>query len=114
MQTVIIENNEIVRIERQPNTTLVIDRDPYIFSGERDTAEQIRDKLNSLPDGFAYIHNQLTPSSAWIINHNLGYQPTTELRNTGGLKIYAEIIHVSDNQIQVLSDTPIAGQLRLT
>jgi hypothetical protein len=79
-----------------------------------DTPEQIRDKLNSLPDGFAYIYNQSSPSTNWIVNHNLGYRPTTELRSAGGLEIFAEIIHVSDNQLQVLSNVSIAGQLRLT
>jgi hypothetical protein len=78
-----------------------------------DSPEQIRDKLNSLPDGFAYIHTQSPPSSTWVINHNLGYKPTAELISTGGVKIFAEIIHVSDNQIQVLSDSPLSGQLRL-
>lgn len=81
--------------------------------GSPDSPEQIRDKLNSLPDGYAYIHNQLIPSANWIVNHNLGYRPSTEVRDTGGGIIYTEIIHVSDNQLQVLFDSPLAGQVRL-
>lgn len=78
-----------------------------------DSPEQIRDKLNSLPDGYAYIYNQLSSSSIWIVNHNLGYRPSAELRSSGGQIMFAEIIHISDNQLQVLFDSPVTGQLRL-
>jgi hypothetical protein len=31
MRTVIIENNEIVRVENRPSTTLILNRDPNIY-----------------------------------------------------------------------------------
>ena len=109
----IIVRKEVTNIELSGVERRVIIK--AVVPGETsDTPEEIRDKLNSLPDGFAYIYNQSSPSTNWIVNHNLGYRPTTELRNTGGVKIFAKIVHISYNQLQVLSDSPIAGQLRLT
>lgn len=65
----------------------------------------------SLRDGFVYT--QSAPSALWIINHNLGYRPSVELRTPGGAVFAADILHISANQVQVLLVTVMAGTAHL-
>lgn len=61
-----------------------------------------------------YNHTQASASTLWIINHNLGYKPSVQMFNTGGLEVLGEIQHVSDNQTTVTFNTIVAGIARLT
>lgn len=61
----------------------------------------------------AYVHTQATPSSSWIINHNLGYRPSVELLDAGSQEIEGEIAHPSINQTVVGLSPPTAGLARL-
>lgn len=53
--------------------------------------------------------NQLTPASLWTINHNLGYRPQVQVFSVGGLRIEADIQHISVNQYQITFVQPVAG-----
>lgn len=59
--------------------------------------------------GTAYEYIQSTPSSTWIVNHNLGYKPCVDILSVGGMVVEAEIVHISVNQFQVYLVSPIAG-----
>jgi hypothetical protein len=61
----------------------------------------------------AYTHVQSSPASTWVINHNLGYKPDVTLYTSGGVVMYAEIIHTSVNQTQVIFTVPTSGVARL-
>lgn len=61
-----------------------------------------------------YVHQQAAPSALWTINHGLGYRPSVELFDSGGVEIDAEVIHASAVQTLVYFDTAIAGSARLT
>lgn len=54
---------------------------------------------------------QSTPSDEWIVNHNLGFRPKTEVLTVGGMVMGAEVIHQSINQFRVYLKTPMAGQV---
>lgn len=56
-----------------------------------------------------YEFSQPTPSALWIINHNLGRKVTTDVYNTGGVKVWGDVINISDNQVHVAFETPMAG-----
>jgi hypothetical protein len=56
-----------------------------------------------------YLHTQSVPSAAWVVNHNLGFRPNVSVTTLGGVVVWAEVLHVSINQAQVLFDDPRAG-----
>lgn len=60
-----------------------------------------------------YDFNQPSPSLTWTINHNLGYKPAVDIFSTGGVKMVAEVLHVSGNQTVVTFKTATAGFARL-
>jgi hypothetical protein len=61
----------------------------------------------------AYTHVQSSPATTWIINHNLGYKPDVTLYSSGGVVMYAEIVHASNNQTQIIFTIPTTGVARL-
>ena len=60
-----------------------------------------------------YIHNQLSSSSIWTINHNLGFNPSVEILSDGGMEIEGEVIHTNSNQVVINFSIPITGSARL-
>lgn len=59
--------------------------------------------------GGSYKHTQSTAASTWVVNHNLGFRPNVAVTSLGGLLMLCEVLHISDNQVQVLTDTPTTG-----
>lgn len=92
----IIENN--VTVENvNPETNLTLDLNSfYVSSGSQ-----------------AYVHNQTQASNQWIINHNFGYMPITQVFNSGSQEIFGNIINTSVNQCVVQFNMPITGFARL-
>lgn len=54
-------------------------------------------------------HTQSTASDTWVVNHNFGWKPNVQVLSTGGREMLAEILHTSDNQVQIFFDEPRAG-----
>jgi hypothetical protein len=64
--------------------------------------------------GAAFEFNQPTPSSEWIINHNLGFQPPLiAVSDLAGYIVDCGIQHVSANQTRLTFQPPMAGKARL-
>lgn len=59
-----------------------------------------------------YVHHQTTPTTQWIINHNLGYYPHVSVLSVGLVEITADVQHVSVNQTQIQFSIPTAGLAR--
>lgn len=57
-----------------------------------------------------YVHVQTSPSTEWVVNHNLNRDVTAILRTTGGIEFEAEIIHTNNNQLKVYTAFPLAGK----
>ena len=64
--------------------------------------------------GGRYLHTQSSPAATWTINHNLGLTPAVAVYSVGGLELEAEVVIVSQNQIQVLFVVATAGTAALT
>lgn len=62
--------------------------------------------------GLSHVHTQSTPALTWTINHNLGFKPAVSLLTVGGIEMFAEVVHVSSNQVTVLFVQPTAGIAR--
>jgi hypothetical protein len=57
---------------------------------------------------------QSSAAVSWTINHNLGYRPSVQVFNVGGLEVLGEIQHTSNNQTIVTFNTAMAGTARLS
>ena len=56
-----------------------------------------------------FDHTQSSASATWTINHNLGFKPDVEVRNSGGQVVMAEVLHVSVNQTLIYFSSPTTG-----
>jgi hypothetical protein len=90
----------IVAIEQPPEVTVLA------------LAEQGPPGRPGIDAGSSYVHQQVSPSPNWVINHNLGFRPTVSLLSVGGVEIEGEIIHVSENIVSVFFVIPVAGSAR--
>lgn len=63
---------------------------------------------------YAFNHTQTVATSAWTINHDLGYYPIIRVYDTLGNEIQpVSVVHTSVVQTVVVFDSPIAGSARL-
>ena len=62
----------------------------------------------SSPHG-TYTHNQASPSSTWVITHNLGCRPSVTIVDSGGNAQIGEVLYNSDNQITVTFAAAFGG-----
>lgn len=66
------------------------------------------------PSGASYDHTQAVAASTWTIPHNLGFFPAVDVFTVGGLKVVADVQHLSVNTAVVTLLAPMAGTARLT
>lgn len=59
-----------------------------------------------------FLHTQASASSSWLVNHNLGFNPTVSVRSAGGAEIEAEVLHTSVNQTIITFSVPVTGTAR--
>ena len=57
-----------------------------------------------------YVHTQSSAAATWIVNHNLGHRPLIDVLDAGGNVVGAEVVHVSENQANVLFAAAYTGQ----
>lgn len=60
-----------------------------------------------------YVHTQVSASTVWTINHNLGFIPSVEVLSVGNVEIEAEVVHTSVNQTIINFVQATAGSARL-
>lgn len=63
----------------------------------------------------ASVHEQsFTDANPWVVNHNFGRKPTAvQVLTVGGVEILADVVHISDNQLQVSFAAPFTGSVRV-
>ena len=66
------------------------------------------------PTGAGFDFVQASPATVWTINHNLGYRPSVQMFNVGGLEVLGEIQHTSNNQTLITFNIAVAGTARLS
>jgi hypothetical protein len=60
----------------------------------------------------SYTHVQASASTSWVVNHNLGFEPSIQVRNTGGVVVGCRVQHVSLNQAVISFNVATAGSAR--
>ena len=101
------------------NTVTVTQQDPLNVTVQTSPPMQVTVQAPGIqgPPGadgvvVSYLHNQISASSTWVVNHNLGVVPNVEVRSVGGVVIFAEVLHISNNQTQIIFNEPVAGTAR--
>lgn len=61
------------------------------------------------PAGQSHDHAQPTPSTEWIVNHNLGVRPSVAVVSPGGIEVKAGVHHQSLNQVRLSFAEPQTG-----
>lgn len=59
-------------------------------------------------------YNFLSPLSVWLINHNSGRNVNAEAFTLGGSKVYADVVNLNPNQVQITFDLPQSGYALVT
>jgi hypothetical protein len=114
---VILQPKEIggLLIEGKSNTTIV---QPQSASSAVITAQGPQGPQGPVgPAGGAgatYVYQQVSPSTSWVVNHNLGFKPSVELLDTGSQEIEGDVVHASVNQAIITMSPPTAGTARFT
>lgn len=60
----------------------------------------------------AFTHVQSSAETTWTIAHNLGFRPTVSVTTTGGLQMLGDVVHLSDNTLQLTFAVAVAGIAR--
>lgn len=105
-EAVIIVRNEYSIVETEDADIAVFDREKISV-----VSEQVQG-ISGTSGGLKFVHTQAIESSEWTVNHNLGEKPMTEIRDGGGQRIGAKVLHVSVNQLKVYLTLPVAGEVR--
>lgn len=67
------------------------------------------------PTGGTYIHQQVTPSTTWTIDHNLGFDPAgIRIVTSGGSELEGAVTYTSPNQVVVTFSTAFSGTAYLS
>lgn len=61
------------------------------------------------PPGSYYIHTQSTPSSAWVVNHNLGRLSQVTVFVPDFVEVETDVVHNTVNQVAITFATPQTG-----
>ena len=56
-----------------------------------------------------YYHEQITPSSVWIIDHDLSARPQVTIYDVNGRKVESEVTHATDTRVEITHGSAIAG-----
>jgi hypothetical protein len=64
---------------------------------------------NSGSDSF-YQHNQMVPSSSWIVNHNLSKFPSVTIVDSAGTMVMGDVLYNSENQVTITFGAAFAGK----
>lgn len=64
--------------------------------------------------GEPFVQQIDSPSSEWIVNHNLGRQVSVEVTDLAGDEFICEVTRPTNNQVRVLHSSPQTGIVIIT
>lgn len=62
----------------------------------------------------SYIHEQVTPSATWSINHMLNYYPNVTVVDSGGSDVVGSISYVDQDNLVITFNAPFGGKAYLS
>jgi hypothetical protein len=67
-----------------------------------------------IPTLVSYTHNQITPSAAWTVNHNLNFYPNATVYNSAGSMVEGTVNHINVTQLTILFSESFSGKAYLS
>lgn len=64
--------------------------------------------LQGIPGG-SYTHLQAVAAAIWNVPHNLGFYPNVTVLDSSGQNILVDINYISNNALNIVSDSSFAG-----
>jgi hypothetical protein len=61
----------------------------------------------------SYVHNQISASTIWDINHDLNKFPNITIVDSAGNVVVGDIQYISENEIAVVFSAPFSGKAYL-
>lgn len=101
------------------STELLVTVEDDILIVESDSSTDIIEVATPGPQGpqglsgsaaSSYVHDQMTASTVWTINHNLGKFPTPNFFDSLDEEIEGSVHHVNNNQLTVLFTSAVSGK----
>ena len=109
MHEVVVVQEEVFTVTVDENTVSVAVTQPLIEVTVAGIGVQGPKGEPGSSGDITYDFTQSSASATWTINHNLGFRPDVEVRNSGGQVVMAEILHVSINQAIIYFSSPTTG-----
>lgn len=69
-------------------------------------------ELGLSPDK-SFIYNQLTPSSIWLITHNLDKYPSVSVVDSAGTEVYGSVTYIDTNTLRIDFSSEFSGKAYL-
>lgn len=66
--------------------------------------------IDDIPQQQPFIHEQLSPSNLWVINHNLSKYPSVTVTDSAGHVVIGDVKHVSLNTTEISFSAAFAGK----
>lgn len=55
-------------------------------------------------------HEQTAAAALWTVNHNLGRFASVSVTSPGGVALWPDVVHLNQNQTQIIFSTPATGR----
>jgi hypothetical protein len=108
-----------INLKRQPNSETFTPDANYVgifYSSDLNTWAYKDENGVTLPmislSGVSFTFTQNSPLSTWIVNHNLGFNPSVQIFTFGGQKVVADVINITLNQTIINFISPFEGTAR--
>jgi hypothetical protein len=100
-------------IEEQPQKITFILRDPGTF-----TKVLVPQNTITILDKYAmaqygdknYVYTQSTPSSSWVVVHNLNKRPSVSVVDSAEDVVYGQVRYISNNEVMLTFAAPFTGK----
>jgi hypothetical protein len=109
----LMSNCVINIIEEQPQKITFILRDPGTF-----TKVLVPQNTITILDKYAmaqygdknYVYTQSTPSSSWVVVHNLNKRPSVSVVDSAEDVVYGQVRYISNNEVMLTFAAPFTGK----
>lgn len=97
-----------------PQRVVTVENNAYVVVVETEKTVTIAAPGPQGPPGPAggftfHLHTQSSPSSSWVINHNLGRRAHVTVYVPDGVEVEADVVHNTDDQVVITFATPEMG-----
>lgn len=104
--------SRIVQVTKKSKVSTVVKASPKTVIIAKPTETIVVSSPSSIPaSSIAHVHTQAAASASWTINHNLGYYPGgVSIIDSGGSKVYGDVVFISENQLVVNFTSAFGGK----